>query len=424
MGEFHCFVDGKKYKTNETTIHQDFIDNGYFKLYSKDDLNETYILNVCGIANLGKDNYVFFPKGYKPDLYSENKNKKNAQRLFQAIFKYLDSEKGKFTEDELNWIEKEKYEFKHINTIRWLIEDYFSNGLYKSSERIIEENGKGRIEWTKTIKSKLPFIKDNKFFYLNLSTSRNNIDLNHIIAQIHEKIILECIENFGWLFNEKDSGKKVELDLTKEKQIVILEKKLIETYIAHDIKLIQSLIAYLKETTNNDPDFVFVTPYFYVIWEKILQFIFSHDETIQKLVPKPYWQLEDNKKETRQIPDILVKHKNDKNEELIIFDAKYYSFEKEPPGWAAIVKQLYYNLSLKDSKNIKNAFILPSSINNHNKYQYIGHAGVEGKKKKFGIVNAFAVDIATVLEDYVLNKTRKDIFNEIVECIEDKEKSN
>ena len=426
MKELHYFVEGRIY--DKKSIPKYFIKNKYFKEISSDNysLRNKYKLKVCGIANLGQENYVFFPKGYRHEDYKESHNRNTARLLFQSFLKYMRN--SRFKEEELDWLGKENSEIKHLNTITWLINDYLVNGLYRVSERIMEENGKGRIEWAKTIKSKIPYFIENKFLYLDLLTSKNNINVNHIITKIHEKIIFECIDEFGWLFKLKSSGKKINLDISKERQIVILEKRLRETNVAHEIRLIQSLIAYLKETINEDPDFILVTPYFWTIWEDILQFVFEHDESINRKVPRPFWKIGKNKKYSKMIPDILVKHKDS----LIILDAKYYSIETEDvysfPGWEAIVKQLYYNLALKDifddikDEDIRNIFLMPQSLdkNSKDKFKYIGHTGVEDKEEDLGIVHAFSLDIKTVLNDYVLNKTNKHMFKKIIGFVDEK----
>jgi len=419
-------VEGRIY--DKKLIPKYFIKNEYFKVVStiNPSLKNKYVLKVCGIVNLGQENYVFFPKGYRHEDYKESHNRNTARLLFQSFLKYMRN--SRFKEEELDWLGKENSEIKHLNTITWLINDYLVNGLYRVSERIMEENGKGRIEWAKTIKSKIPYFIENKFLYLDLLTSKNNINVNHIITKIHEKIIFECIDEFGWLFKLKSSGKKINLDISKERQIVILEKRLRETNVAHEIRLIQSLIAYLKETINEDPDFILVTPYFWTIWEDILQFVFEHDESINRKVPRPFWKIGKNKKYSKMIPDILVKHKDS----LIILDAKYYSIETEDvysfPGWEAIVKQLYYNLALKDifddikDEDIRNIFLMPQSLdkNSKDKFKYIGHTGVEDKEEDLGIVHAFSLDIKTVLNDYVLNKTNKHMFKKIIGFVDEK----
>ena len=52
--------------------------------------------------------------------------------------------------------------------------------------------------------------------------------------------MVECIEKLGWLFNLDISLDYCELDLDKEKQLVILKQKLNETFKERDIQLIKN----------------------------------------------------------------------------------------------------------------------------------------------------------------------------------------
>ncbi|MEX2959637.1 LlaJI family restriction endonuclease, partial [Staphylococcus pasteuri] len=117
-----------------------------------------------------------------------------------------------------------------------------------------------------------------------------------------------------------------------------------------------------------------------------------------------------------QIPDILIEKEN----ELIIIDAKYYSTYtgsvNKYPGWESIVKQLYYNLSLKDEYDIiKNIFCMPESMLED--FKYIGKTSVEGQEKQFGYVDAFSLDLNLVISSYINNKKQNDLLNNIVKYI-------
>lgn len=410
----HFLIEGTL--VNESEIPESEIKNikDYFikKRYFIEDKQGNLKVNVCGIANYKKCNYIFFPKKYSKD---ENRNEKMAKLIFQAIRKY----KGEilFSDDEKEWFGNENHDLNHLDNMLWLIEDYLENGIINISQRITEKNGRGRIEWSRTIKSKIPFIINSNFIYLDLLTTKNDYNINHIISKIHEKIVLECINDIGWLLNVSNTTKKtIDLKISEKEQIILLEKKLKEIFVSREIRLIKSLISYLKESTNNNSDFALVTNKFENIWEEMLKFIFNHDRSVK--IPQPYWELEgensvvDNK---RQIPDIIVKL--DKTS-LVVIDAKYYSIKKgipsSFPGWQDIVKQLFYSLSLKGKYKVKyNLFLMPGDLINR-KFDYLGYTSVDGKEKEFGYVYAFSVDIKTVLDSYILNKTNKELFDQII----------
>jgi len=402
----HYFIDGKNCFESDFSPeeYKFFKEKKYIGLKGNE-----FKINICGIVNFKKKNYIFFPKGY--EIRTSNKeNNIIASFLFQSIMKY----KGDvlLDDEEKDWLGDKNPEINFLDTLVWLIEDYLANGFYRVSQKIIEDNGKGRIEWTKTIKSKLPFIKDNDFLYLDVLTSRNNVNLDHIITKIHKNIVFECIEEIGWVLSITDSVEKLEdLNISKDQQIILLEKKLKETFVGHDIKLLQNLISYLKRTVNDNTDFALVTPKFENIWEEMLKLIFENDESIK--IPQPYWKrvkthYPDNKK---QIPDILVKYEK----EIVVLDAKYYSVKGSFPGWKDIVKQLFYALSLDSNYNI---FLFPESLEINNNFSYHGYSSVDGKESEFKYVHAFSIDVKDSLKHYVHNINNKKLFNDIVECVE------
>lgn len=107
--------------------------------------------------------------------------------------------------------------------------------------------------------------------------------------------MVECIEKLGWLFNLDISLDYCELDLDKEKQLVILKQKLNETFKERDIQLIKKLISIIENKTSDLKNFEIVTPYFYTIWEEMLKIIFKHDHSLLRIMPKPYWLIENKK---------------------------------------------------------------------------------------------------------------------------------
>ncbi|EGO5970355.1 LlaJI family restriction endonuclease, partial [Enterococcus faecalis] len=221
----------------------------------------------------------------------------------------------------------------------------------------------------------------------------------------------------GWLFDLNHPKEKTFINLTIEQQILLLEKELRTTYKTRDIKLIQNLLIYLKDTENNYFSIMLLTPYFYSIWEQMLKLAFKHDSTLMGKVPKPYWYLTGNpfKLYTKQIPDILIS----KDNTLLIIDAKYYSIKpknvKKFPGWESIVKQLYYNLSLNNIgfQKIKNIFIMPSSLQPKT-YEYLGYSSVEDKENELGLVLAYSLDLQVILESYISGNRPTNILEQLV----------
>ena len=407
MIKMEYFIEGQYYPQQK--VAKQLIESGCFSL----DPKKECIARVSGIVFSKNIVYIFFPKGYV--LSNDDKNNLYLGKLlFKTITKYKNS--SMLTEEEASWLGSTNKNILYLDTIKWLITDYLSHGIFSISDRKYELQGPGRIDWNKTIKNDLPFITNNNLIYLNLITHKNE-NKNSIISIIHENIVLEIIHKFGWLFDLNHPKEKTFINLTIEQQILLLEKELRTTYKTRDIKLIQNLLIYLKDTENNYFSIMLLTPYFYSIWEQMLKLAFKHDSTLMEKVPKPYWYLTGNpfKLYTKQIPDILIS----KDNTLLIIDAKYYSIKpknvKKFPGWESIVKQLYYNLSLNNIgfQKIKNIFIMPSSLQPKT-YEYLGYSSVEDKENELGLVLAYSLDLQVILESYISGNRPTNILEQLV----------
>src|SRR5699024_1582661 len=87
------------------------------------------------------------------------------------------------------------------------------------------------------------------------------------------------------------------------------------------------------------------------------------------------------------------------------------------PGWDSIVKQLYYNLSLKDSFTIKaNIFIFPKSL--PSRYSYIGITSVDKREEEFGYVYTYSIDIVFLMKLYSSSLKNKNLLLDILEDID------
>lgn len=404
MIRFESFIEGQKYTKHK--IPTDFINKGYFNI-NKD---KTVTCKVCGISILDKKTYLFLPKGIYNNTDSDVKLKLG-KKVFQSLLKYKNS--IRLSEEETEWLGKDNNDIESIDNIEWLLNEFFNHGLYKEEYKKVENNGKGRIDWARTIKLKLPVIDDSDFLYLDLVTNKNQINTNSIITAIHNNIIMECSKEYGWLFDKKINIDKADLPLTIEQQIILLKKKLRETFSKYQILLLQKMIIYLEKCVNDKTEINLITPYYYYVWEEMIKKTLNHNMDLQSLVPRPYWYIDGTKKFTRQIPDVLL----ERNNNLIILDAKYYSIISNNinklPGWESIVKQMYYNLSVNNNySNIQNIFIMPEFINKD--YRYIGKTAVDGKEDTFGYVYAFSMNLEKVLKAYLNEKDLNNILTNIL----------
>lgn len=409
----NIYIESEYY--SKDNVPQMFIDNGYFKPVK----NNYYQVKVCGIKIFKNTFYCFLPKGLNLNL-SDKKLKEIIKNLFLSLIKYKNE--IFLNEYEIEWLGKNNTDIQNLNLTNWLIEDYINNGLYRNLEIQHQINGSGQINWSKTIKEKTPFVNNRNLLYLELITKKKNVNKDEVITKIHNNVIKSCYEQLSWLSPKRISLEKQFIDIDKRQQIIILEKALKTTFIDREIKLFQNLISYLKKSYNQKINISILTPYFYWVWETMLKKFFNHDESLMQYMPKPYWNIENKKIYTEQIPDILVENK----ENFIILDAKYYSIKSKNknyyPGWPSIVKQLYYNLSISYNKNIPfekmvNIFLMPGKSTNKI-YNYIGKTSVESQENNFGFIYAFSIDINFIMENYIKNLSNKNqVLNNMINDI-------
>nr|WP_263314759.1 LlaJI family restriction endonuclease [Mammaliicoccus sp. Marseille-Q6498] len=406
MISFMSFIEGQRY--SKENIPSKFIQENYFQL-NKDG---TVTSKVCGISILDKQTYLFLPKGFNNNLNSDYKLN-IGKKIFKSLVKYKES--IRLSDLEAQWLGNQNKDVDLLDTIEWLLEDYFRNGFYREVYKKQEMNGRGKIDWARTIKLTLPVVVKSKMVFLDLITNKNQINTNTVISAIHTNIISECSREFGWLYDKKIDINKVELPISIEQQIIILKIKLREVFSGYEVNLLQNMIKYLEASSNDETDINLLTPYYYYVWEEMLKNTLEHNAKLQKFVPKPYWKIDDKIQYSKQIPDVLI----ERNDSLIILDAKYYSITTSDvnkyPGWESIVKQMYYNISLNHLyENIQNIFIMPEVLSLSNKNKYIGKAAVQGKEDKFGYVYAFSIDLELVLQSYLKDRTLNYVLEDII----------
>lgn len=422
MIKIRCFVEGEKYKADR--IPKELIEKNYF---NKD--NDGYfIAKITGLSHrIERDevqSFLFLPKGYHASqLGDDNEKKTLAKIIFKTLRKYTKT--TKLTDFEQDWLGENNSQVFGFELIEWLIRDWQHYGFFSIQSRNFELNGSGKIDWKKTLKTTYPIIYEEEVIYPSLWTFKNINMSDSLVTDIHKSIIREIIQNFGWLYDLPKMNFDTCINLSDDKKIIFLRKKLNEVNAGREIKLLKNLISYLSEKESNRQQMTLVTPYFYAIYEKILQKQFQHNREINKFVPKPYWILDGDleKRYSRQIPDILIETEDNG---LAILDAKYYSITeinedqeildasiKKFPGWEAIVKQLYYSTSMGNRySNTENIFVMPENIDES--YRYVGYTGVEGYESIFGIILAYTVNIKKILNDYLNDENNSELLSDII----------
>ncbi|QTC41500.1 LlaJI family restriction endonuclease [Bacillus sp. V3] len=367
------------------------------------------VFKIVGFLISEKEAFVIFPKGInKSDNTIENQKK--AQTLFQTLIKY---NKNSVMGRQINFGENNKHT-NFLSLINWIVNDYKKNGLIQKQFTKKEINGRSKTNWSKTIKETTPYVIKNQVFYLdtvNITTLKN---LNNELTAVHYSILKLIEEEYGWLLNIKIHEPPFFLNqnLSFDRMKHILHKALRVTFNQKEIILYKNLIEYLDHLSKAEGrnKFSFLhTQYFQYVWETVCKFLFEHDQSLQTLIPNPYWYVEGEERNSEQIPDILTK---DSADNLFVIDAKYYrpyDGIDRLPGWKDIVKQLFYAKSIDTYKIRKmyNIFVFPSDKKRDDSHIFEhGYASVKGKESELGKIISFELNTFWALNCYIQNEKK------------------
>ena len=354
-----------------------------------------YQFRYVGVLIINDDVIFSYPKYIN--------NNRNINRDFNQVLKVI--KKYKAENETLDYYENEETEeisFNLISLMIYFLEDYYAHGTYHKTEDILETNGRGEINWDRTINNFYPIIDNSRPYYLELYTKNRSQDLFNFFKLLHECIITECsryLDDYGLLnvfdlthveLSEKNLEDFGENDFILEK----LEKEFYVEYNTHKKDLLKFMHIYVsRKNVFTDKNFLtlYGTQNYHNIWEKMCSEIFSdklksklstlkpksqkneleNDKSIYDIIEYPKWILSDGtEKESKGKlkPDIITFYEDT----LIILDAKYYTliFEKNKelkgnPGISDITKQYLYQLALEDFRKdygygrVRNALLFP-----------------------------------------------------------------
>lgn len=291
--------------------------------------------------------------------------------------------------------------FNRLAVILYLLDDYYENGLYSSTEEIVESNGTGEILWDRTINESFALISENRPYYTDLKTRKTRTDEYSYFRKLHACVLTKASEELSDAdlldlfdiegvelsdaeqedFGDDDYilyriGNELNVQFSTRKQLVL---KTMYAYIAH-------------RGNMDDPEALSLigSGSFNLIWEDVCADILDnqlvaslgtlhlpsklkpgYDPRMRliDLIEKPYWSSTGRTASDTMIPDLIAI----RGDQFIIFDAKYYNARLEPgkdpqgqPGIESIMKQYLYQLAYQKFidvhgfKKIKNCFLLPT----------------------------------------------------------------
>ena len=397
--------------------------------------------------------------------YILNNKEKEWDKLFVQVLKVIEKMNKKKVEEFYGSqsIDNSKKEFNLLETILYLLNDYYEYGVYTNIQEIYEINGIKEINWDKTINEKPVFFSNDVPFYPELVTKKKVEDDYNYIKRLHQNILMQCtkdLKNFGLLelfdIQEIRLGDGKISDLGETEYILNkLEREQEMQYNTRKLILLKVMYNYIlnKHAFEDNSEFSFYgTTSFHVIWEKVCsevledklhknlgdidlpkKLIHEHKNCgkLINIIEKPEW-----KRDGKSIlankslePDgiSIYKDKNDKFS-FIIFDAKYRVIEVESsitgqPGIGEITKQYLYQLAYKEffkkygfkKNSIRNCFLMPTEQDKVEKRGIVKMYMLE----KLGLKNIQVILLpAHIMYDlYLKNKKLFEIYPEVFECI-------
>lgn len=401
--------------------------------------NQSISFRFVGMIALTDCIVIVFPK-YKADPHERVKEKqdeyaKYIKNIFKVFEKYTSKKnkknEGKKTDSSLlkkDCDEEEEY-LNLFSLYKSLIDDFIEYGLYENERHIHTLCGDGEIDWNKTIGE-----LDNHFntlknpIYLNYYTHDIEEEQENYIRSIQKKLLTDAASYFeefrkfgldGFQFDFHFDG---DLIGDEEYQIFKIDLELRESFSERKINLLKLMKSILKEKVHSiyEDINIYGTKSYHSIWESVCQNVLGHNSTLRENIPKPNWKSVNNEEDNYSssfIPDIVF----EENDDLHIYDAKYYETEfdekgklkNSAPGIGDISKQFLYEESYRayyKKAGIKknryyNAFLFPTEETHHS---YIGEVSFEifqGKK-----IELFKLSTEKMYKNYLKDlKLREDI---------------
>lgn len=325
-----------------------------------------------------------------------------------------------------------------IMSYLWIIRDYISNSYYRNSGKIYRTNGKGKINWKKTLETD-PIVSNGNIIYNNVVVEVRN-DCDDVITEAHKWCVFDSVRKIGWLFGI--SEKSVFVPRTPEsvmkKYVRAIKTELMRTL--DDVKKMR-LHHMLKVLTGVDDsdrtkEIVYGVDKYHYVYERMVDYVFSNVSDITKYNPNANWYLKKNDYKPSEAsslrPDTIclepIKESASGEKVAYVLDAKFYRFGttgnvSDLPTTTSIQKQITYGdniiCNLQQKENIQcvyNAFILPYNKNNNkfgyeNDLEYIGFSEANWRKDELlhTRICAFLIDTKHLISTWSQGNCAEDI---------------
>lgn len=294
-----------------------------------------------------------------------------------------------------------------IYSYLYIIKDFFNRGYYKKREVIYHSAKRGKINWSRTIKTQKPVIQGDEAYYLNFVVKKDTINENELITLVHKFCVYESFDKLGWLFTSF-VPEEPQHNLKRKFMLSIVNTKLQNTFNDKDKQLFLAIKEVLQFSGDDVRDsFEFGTNRFEYVWEAMLDKFFGVKNKMN-YYPKTSWNFSDGSTHDNAFlePDTIMIHRD----KIYVLDAKYYKF-----GWSGIPahlpestsinKQITYGEYIAEAEKFKvnghsplvyNAFIMPydsqgRKFPTNKPYHCIGNASSDWKKDNQSYENVVGI---------------------------------
>lgn len=338
-------VDGTTVSTNDSLTTEHLNQLVSHKLLSAKSGGQ-YTASFVGCVEVSNSVLISLPYGIKEEYLSSSQFE-SIRGLIVKIIKCIRIFERHFSgKNEVQTTGKISASFS-------LLEDYEEFGIIKKHIKSSVTNGKGAINWKKTISKYLPVKSGNSWIYSDVVNRTSMHHENHELALLHQWALHHALKHVAYISDEYNHFEdELNSSLSEEDVIDIIARfnsnKDREIYV---LDLISQLIGQQSTAPIN----AIYTKSFNVIWEVILQDALNHSVQLKDRAPKATWNdigeictdLNIKRKYTGASPEVDIIFQD--GDELHILDAKYYDIfnNGSRPGLTDLYKQFYYGQAYK-----------------------------------------------------------------------------
>lgn len=416
-------------------------DSDYSRIVNVNGSKGEASLDYCGIIVLEHDFIVVLPKrslqGCNSDSDCEKAAIKSLPLLVQVLLRFYreDSNRAKYAVDDFLFAEDDESNPNGLGAAIHLLEDFERDGLLRRRKKVRKRNSNGRIDWPRTIQRTPAIFAQSGPFYPSPILVASSSDAFDPLIMIHRACIEDCYRRWGWLFHPSQVSPKALgeifskdadwLPFDQDEALRILKRELSSSFSDREMSVIRYMQAYIQAKINPKNQNMFGVTKYHRVWERICKHVFKDDSRFYEpdFLPQPKWEMRAKQKELaeaededessfdeeykKQIPDVLLK----RNETFFILDAKYYDFEYSLPGGPDIIKQYYYEDTIRahllqkgvGAQGIKetcNAFIMPDYSGSGIRFRGTAKIGLLDWRP----LPVFTIDAKKAMESYASHK--------------------